>query len=159
MYRVLLLFFTVYLVVVYKVYPQCDEKYSKGITIIIFPHYNFNSYQFTEKDVITLIDSTVAPDGPVVFMGSRLPIIITHEKYVKHQQELNRIAKIEGEKPDSLRIDIDNCYENNEEKLYIFYNMAQITEYIKILRLLIGEDEYLPIEHYIQAIKKYKFEK
>ncbi|MBI5323760.1 MAG: hypothetical protein HZB41_00490 [Ignavibacteriae bacterium] len=120
-----------------------------GVTSIYFGrYYNDTESRINEKDITVLLDSNVYPEKPKQFLDFGNYIVISHEKYLKHQQELDRIIKIEGDKSDSLNIGIEYYNEKKERKYYSINKKEQILEYTEIIRLLLNVDGFLPFDGY-----------
>jgi hypothetical protein len=120
-----------------------------GNTMIWYFHNN----QCTGHDMMVLFDSSIYSEKPSFYKYDEMSKLISHEKYVRHQHELERISKIEGAKSDSLLIEIFFLNDKKEQIRFTFNKGEQILEYTKTIRLLVGENEYLPVERYIKKNK------
>jgi hypothetical protein len=109
----------------------------------------------TEKDYEILLDSSLNKEEPPYnIIWAQYEKIISHEKYIKLQSELDRIKRNNWVYSDSLHIYIA-VYENgNFVRDYKFFSDYQVFEFIAMMHDLLGKDGYVTIERYLTKKRK-----
>ncbi len=157
MLKIVILFSTAFLLFVGCRHVDRDSNiYKKCSTDIVFGRLrDSNNYEAEQDDCVFLMDSSLyseKSDSHVLLIRNSL--IISHDDYLKHQQNLDSIVKISGEKSDSLSIFIDICINGKILPISLLNNNLQISEYVKMLRSLLGKYGHVPIPKRYRGIIK-----
>jgi len=111
-------------------------------------------YQITEKDMSLLFDNSIWSEKSLkerIFFTHDC-IVLSHEKYIYHQQEFERISKIPGIETDSLMIWMDYFDDKTGERKYFHLNtVTQFKEYMLLNQKIYGLKEPYKLEDYFRS--------
>lgn len=124
------------------------SDYKGSYTIILCPHsykmengiIEWSLDEDSGRTIFDSIDICKQPKGIDIDLRLNKKFWISHEKYLKHLSELERIDSIKDKDKDLQYIQITIINTGKVSKHYNFCGLNQINEYIKINHELFGKD-------------------